>query len=165
MEMRSMCSAHVAHVSLMLNESEFDEFKCDCPSTLGTMKVDSLSKILDIFDPADSLTLKCANDSGTMSFHFEACEDGMIADFDLKLEQTDIQNMEIPEQQYKVVVKLHSAKFASVLRVLAEFGKTISFCASSEGIRFITAGNDGTGGNILLKPSDSDEPEGRVHLT
>merc|ERR1711957_757452 len=54
LQVQSMDSSHVALVSLMLRESAFSEFKCDRSTSLG-MNVDSLSKILKICGPHDSL--------------------------------------------------------------------------------------------------------------
>jgi len=163
MQVQSMDSSHVALVSLMLRESAFSEFKCDRPSSLG-MNVDSLSKILKICGPNDSLKLKYANDSDTINFQCETSEEDRIADFDLKLMQIESEHMEIPEQQYKVVAKLPSSEFLRICRDLKEFGETISINASKEGIRFSVQGDIGTG-NVLLKPRESDKPEERVALT
>jgi len=163
MQVQSMDSSHVALVSLMLRESAFSEFKCDRPSSLG-MNVESLSKILKICGPNDSLKLKYANDSDTVNFQCETAEEDRIADFDLKLMQIESEHMEIPEQQYKVVAKLPSSEFLRICRDLKEFGETISINASKEGIRFSVQGDIGTG-NVLLKPRESDKPEERVALT
>merc|ERR1712032_1533112 len=163
MQVQSMDSSHVALVSLMLRESAFQEFKCDRPSSLG-MNVESLSKILKICGPSDSLKLRYANDSDTVNFQCETSEEDRIADFDLKLMQIESEHMEIPEQQYKVVAKLPSAEFQRICRDLKEFGETMHVKASKEGITFSVKGDVGTG-NVLLKPRDSDKPEERVGLT
>lgn len=163
MQVQSMDSSHVALVSLMLRESAFSEFKCDRPSSLG-MNVESLSKILKICGPNDSLKLRYTNDSDTVNFQCETSEEDRIADFDLKLMQIESEHMEIPEQQYKVVAKMPSSEFLRICRDLKEFGETISINASKEGIRFSVQGDIGTG-NVLLKPRESDKPEERVALT
>merc|ERR1712032_1435629 len=163
MQVQSMDSSHVALVSLMLRESAFQEFKCDRPSSLG-MNVESLSKILKICGPSDSLKLRYANDSDTVNFQCESGEDDRIADFELKLMQIESEHMEIPEQQYKVVAKLPSAEFLKVCRDLKEFGETMQIQASKDGIRFSVQGDVGTG-NVVLKPRESEKPEDRVSLT
>merc|ERR1712166_1523814 len=163
MQVQSMDSSHVALVSLMLRESAFSEFKCDRPSSLG-MNVDSLSKILKICGPNDSLKLKYANDSDTVNFQCETSEEDRIADFDLKLMQIESEHMEIPEQQYKVVAKLPSSEFLKICWDLKEFGETMQIQASKDGIRFSVAGDVGTG-NVVLKPREAEKPEDRVTLT
>jgi len=163
MQVQSMDSSHVALVSLMLRESAFAEFKCDRVTSLG-MNVESLSKILKICGPSDSLKLRYNNDADTVNFQCETADEDRIADFDLKLMQIESEHMEIPEQQYKVVAKLPSGEFLRICRDLKEFGETMVVNASKEGIRFSVQGDIGTG-NVLLKPRESEKPEERVALT
>merc|ERR1739845_211051 len=121
--------------ALLLRESAFTDFKCDRATSLG-MNVDSLGKIFKMCGPNDSL----------------------------KLMQIESEHMEIPEQQYKVVVKMPSSEFLKVCRDLKEFGETMQIQASKDGIRFSVQGDVGTG-NVMLKPRDSEKPEDRVSLT
>merc|ERR1712178_119322 len=92
--------------------------KCDRATSLG-MNVESLSKILKICGPSDSLKLRYNNDADTVNFQCETTEEDRIADFDLKLMQIESEHMEIPEQQYKVVAKLPSSEFLRICRDLA----------------------------------------------
>merc|ERR1712205_276928 len=139
LQVQSMDSSHVALVPLLLRESAFSEFKCDRATSLG-MNVDSLGKIFKMCGPTDSLKLRWQNDADTVNFQCESGQDDRIADFTLKLMQ-----MEIPEQQYKVVAKLPSAEFFKVCRDLKEFGETMQIQASKDGIRFSVQGDVGTG--------------------
>merc|ERR1712013_843223 len=122
--------------SLLLRESAFAEFKCDRATSLG-MNVDSLAKIFKMCGPGDSLKLRWQNDA---------------------------EHMEIPEQHYKVIVKLPSSEFQKICRDLKEFGETMSMSASKEGIRFSVQGDIGTG-NVMLKPREAEKPEDKVTLT
>merc|ERR1712087_40999 len=95
------------------------------------------------------------------------CEGGdqdRISEFDLKLMQIESEHREIPEQQYKVVLKMPSAEFQKICRDLKEFGETMQIKASKEGITFSVAGDVGTG-NVLLKPRDAEKLEDKVTLT
>jgi proliferating cell nuclear antigen len=163
LQVQSMDSSHVALVSLLLRESAFSDFKCDRPASLG-MNVDSLSKILKMCGPNDSLKLRCATDADVVSFQCESGEDDRIADFELKLMQIESEHMEIPEQQYKVVAKLPSAEFQKICRDLKEFGETMQVKASKEGITFSVQGDMGAG-NVMLKPREAEKPEDKVTLT
>jgi proliferating cell nuclear antigen len=163
LQVQSMDSSHVALVSLLLRESAFSDFKCDRPASLG-MNVDSLSKILKMCGPNDSLKLHCATDADVVSFQCESGEDDRIADFELKLMQIESEHMEIPEQQYKVVAKLPSAEFQKICRDLKEFGETMQVKASKEGITFSVQGDMGAG-NVMLKPREAEKPEDKVTLT
>merc|ERR1712054_761601 len=104
------------------------------------------------------------NDADTVNFQCESGEDDRIADFDLKLMQIESEHMEIPEQQYKVVVKLPSTEFQKICRDLKEFGETLQMSASKEGIKFSVAGDVGSG-NVMLKPREAEKPEDKVSLS
>merc|ERR1712119_196629 len=139
------------------------DFKCDRATSLG-MNVDSLSKILKMCGPSDSLKLHWQNGADTVGFQCESGGDDRIADFDLKLMQIESEHMEIPEQQYKVIARLPSAEFQRICRDLKEFGETMQVQASKEGIRFSVQGDIGSG-NVMLKPREAEKPEERVALT
>merc|ERR1712125_302743 len=163
LQVQSMDSSHVALVSLMLRESAFADFKCDRPTSLG-MNIESLAKIFKMCGPSDSLKLRYANDADTLNFQCESSDDDRIADFDLKLMQIESEHMEIPEQHYKVVVKMPSGEFQKICRDLKEFGETMQVSASKEGIRFTVQGDVGSG-NVMLKPREAEKPEDKVTLT
>lgn len=163
LQVQSMDSSHVALVSVLLRESAFADFKCDRATSLG-VNVDSLSKIFKMCGPNDSLKLRYQNDSDTLNFQCESSADDRIADFDLKLMQIESEHMEIPEQHYKVVVKMPSSEFQKICRDLKEFGETMQLSASKEGLKFSVAGDMGSG-SVVLKPRSSDKPEEAVILT
>merc|ERR1711985_61962 len=120
--------------------------------------------ILRMCGASDSLKLRADTGADHVSFQCESSAEDRIADFDLKLMEIESEHMEIPEQQYKVVVKMPSAEFLKVCRDLKEFGETMQINASKEGIRFSVQGGVGTG-NVVLKPREADKPEERVALT
>merc|ERR1712154_58488 len=162
LQVQSMDSSHVALVSLLLRESAFADFRCDRPTSLG-MNVESLSKILKMCSPNDTLKVRWQSGADTVSFQCEGGDD-RIADFDLKLMQIESEHMEIPEQQYKVVAKLPSAEFQRICRDLREFGETMQVKAGKDGITFSVQGDVGAG-NVMLKPRESEKPEEKVTLT
>merc|ERR1712232_1522703 len=163
LQVQSMDSSHVALVSLLLRESAFSNFKCERATSLG-MNVESLSKILKMCSPNDSLKLRWQSGADTVSFQCEGGDD-RIADFDLKLMQIESEHMEIPEQQYKVVARLPSSEFQKICKDLKEFGETMQVSTSKEGIKFSVAGDVGSG-SVMLKPRDeTDKPEDKVSLT
>merc|ERR1711977_325336 len=129
--------------------------------------IESLSKIFKMCGPSDSLKLRYQNDADTLNFQCESSDDDRIADFDLKLMQIESEHMEIPEQHYKVVVRLPSSDFQKICKDLKEFGETMQVSASKEGIKFSVQGDVGAG-NVMLKPRDApspDKPDEAVSLT
>jgi len=163
MQVQSMDSSHVALVSLFMREKAFSEFKCDRPTSLG-MNVDSLGKVLKMCGPNDALKLRHQQDTDIVSFQCEGGDDDRISEFELKLMQIESEHMEIPEQQYKVVVKMPSGEFQKICRDLKEFGETMTIKATKEGITFSVSGDIGAG-NVLLKPRESEKPEEKVTVT
>jgi len=162
LQVQSMDCSHVALVSLLLRESAFADFKCERATSLG-MNVESLSKLLKMCSPNDSLKIRWQGGADTVNFQCEGGDD-RIADFDLKLMQIESEHMEIPEQHYKVIAKLPSSEFQRICRDLREFGETMQIKASKEGITFTVQGDIGAG-NVTLKPREADKPDDRVMLT
>jgi len=163
LQVQSMDSSHVALVSMILRESAFTEFKCDRPASLG-MNVDSLGKVLKMCGAGDSLRLRWRGDADVVTFQCEGGDQDRISEFDLKLMQIESEHMEIPEQQYKVVLRLPSGEFQKICRDLKEFGETMQIKATKEGVTFSVAGDIGAG-NVMLKPREGDKPEDKVTLT
>merc|ERR1712014_218830 len=123
------------------------------------MNVESLSKILKMCGQSDSLKLRWRGDADVVTFQCEGGDQDRISEFDLKL-----MHMEIPEQQYKVVLRLPSGEFQKICRDLKEFGETMQIKATKEGVTFSVAGDIGAG-NVMLKPREGDKPEDKVTLT
>merc|ERR1712046_394165 len=114
--------------------------------------------------PSDSLKLKYQDGSDQVGFQCESSDDDRIADFEMKLMEIEAEHMEIPEQSYKVVVKMPSSEFQKICRDLKEFGETMQVQATKNGIRFSVQGDIGSG-NVMIKPREADKPEDKVSLT
>merc|ERR1711988_1175450 len=114
--------------------------------------------------PSDSVKLKWQDGSDQVGFQCESSEDDRIADFEMKLMEVESEHMEIPDQAYKVIVKMPSAELQKICRDLKEFGETMQVRASKEGIRFTVNGDIGSG-NVMLKPREAEKPEDGVSLT
>lgn len=71
LSMQAMDSAHVALVSLKLNESGFKDYRCDRPLTLG-LSIENLAKILKCAGNDDSITLQTDEEEpSSLKFFFE----------------------------------------------------------------------------------------------
>merc|ERR1719171_2712657 len=147
---QSMDSSHVALVGLLLRESAFMEYRCDRPTSLG-MNVEALSKVFRLCGPNDSLKIMHANDADQVTFQSESQEDDKISEMTLNLMDIESEQMEIPEQEYKVVARLPSSEFLKICRDLREFGETMQVNASKDGLRFAVQGDLGSG-QVMLKP-------------
>merc|ERR1711959_488743 len=112
----------------------------------------------------DSLKIHAENGADHVSFQTQSNSEDKIAEFDLKLMEIESDNMEIPEQTYKCVIKLPSAEFLKIVKDLKEFGETMQVSASKDGIKFSVQGDLGSG-HVMLKPRDSDKLEEKVSVT
>ena len=65
-----MDSAHVSLVALQLNETGFEEYRCDKSVTLG-LNLNDFSKILKMAQNDDIVTLKLEEESSFLSIVFE----------------------------------------------------------------------------------------------
>lgn len=70
LSLQAMDSAHVSLVSLKINESGFEEYRCDKNITLGINLVD-FSKILKMGKVDDTLILKAEEENSFLSITFE----------------------------------------------------------------------------------------------
>jgi proliferating cell nuclear antigen len=69
--MQAMDSSHVSLVTLNLRNDGFDHFRCDRNLSLG-LNLLNLSKILKCAGNDDSITLRCEDDSDTLTATFES---------------------------------------------------------------------------------------------
>ena len=68
--LQAMDSAHVSLVSLKINETGFEEYRCDKNITLG-LNLSDFSKILKMAKSDDTLTLKAEEENSYLSIVFE----------------------------------------------------------------------------------------------
>jgi proliferating cell nuclear antigen len=70
LSLQAMDSAHVSLVSLQLNESGFEQFRCDKAITLGINLTD-FSKILKMAQNDDIVTLKADDENSFLNIIFD----------------------------------------------------------------------------------------------
>ena len=70
LSLQAMDSAHVSLVSLKINETGFEEYRCDKNITLG-LNLSDFSKILKMAKSDDTLTLKAEEENSYLSIVFE----------------------------------------------------------------------------------------------
>ena len=90
-----------------------------------------------------------------------------VSDYDMKLMDIDVEQLEIPDTDYDARVTMPSAEFARIVRDLSLLGESVRIEVSKEGVRFISDG-EAANGNILLRDTQAstrgkaktdDEPE------
>lgn len=165
-----MDSSHVSLCALSLKSEGFNFYRCDKPFALG-VNTPNLAKILKCAGNDDLVTLKCEEESDTLTLVFESPAQDRISDFDFKLMDIESEHLGIPDTEYKCTVRMPSAEFQRIIRDVAVFGDTCkrffgyfgfvvifyifscnsgTIAVTKEGIRFSSSGDLGTG-NIMLK--------------
>eukprot|EP00600_Ochromonadales_sp_CCMP1393_P004923 CAMPEP_0174969952 /NCGR_PEP_ID=MMETSP0004_2-20121128/9074_1 /TAXON_ID=420556 /ORGANISM="Ochromonas sp., Strain CCMP1393" /LENGTH=258 /DNA_ID=CAMNT_0016219551 /DNA_START=29 /DNA_END=805 /DNA_ORIENTATION=+ len=156
--MQAMDSSHVSLCAVVLKSEGFDHYRCDKAFALG-VNTPNLGKILKCAGNDDTVTLKCEEETDTLTLQFASPAQDRISDFDFKLMDIESEHLGIPDTEYKCTVRMPSAEFQRIIRDIAVFGDTCSISVTKEGIRFSSTGDLGTG-NIMLKNNtavDKDE--------
>jgi len=162
-QLQAMDSSHVSLVSLHMKEQAFDLYRADRMKVLG-VSMESLAKIFKICGNDDAVTMKCEDDSDTVSFVFEGENDDRISDFSLKLLDIESEQLGIPEgMEYPVSIRMPAAEFAKICRDLKEFGDAIKIGCTKDGLKFSVEGDIGVG-NVMVKPRDADKEEEKVTI-
>lgn len=68
----------------------------------------------------------------------------------------DVEQLGIPETEYKCVAGIPSSEFQRICRDLVAIGDTVTIAASKEGIQFSVTGDIGNG-NMTLRPSQTSD--------
>eukprot|EP00981_Chlorochromonas_danica_P000216 scaffold51_cov172-Ochromonas_danica.AAC.4 len=82
--MQAMDSSHVSLCAILLKSEGFDNYRCDKPFALG-INTPNLAKILKCAGNDDVVTLKCEEETDTLTLVFESPSQDRISDFDFKL--------------------------------------------------------------------------------
>ena len=160
--LQAMDASHVALVVLHLKASEFDEFRCDRPQTLG-LSVSNLAKIIKIAGNDDAITMRAEDEASTLNLLFEGKNEEKISEFALTLLTIDSEHLGIPEQEYNSTVSMSSSEFSRICRELTQITDTLTIETDKESIRFAVSGDIGAG-TITLRHNDTDKAEERCLL-
>lgn len=159
--MQAMDSSQVSLCSLFLKSEGFKFFRCDKPLAIG-INTTNLSKILKCAGNDDIITLKCEEESDSLSLIFESPNQDRISDFDYKLMEIESEHLGIPDTEYKCSIRMSSTEFQRIIRDISVFGDTCTISVTKEGIKFSASGDLGTGNILLKKNSSVDKDEDAV---
>jgi proliferating cell nuclear antigen len=155
LSLQAMDSSHVSLVSLFLKSEGFESFQCDTPVTLGVNLV-SFYKMLKCAANEDSMTIIWKDDPEILSFSFEGNQNDRISEFQLKLIQTNSEQLGIPETTYSASIHLTSSEYRRICSDLSALGDSVILEISNQGIKFEVEGDIGKG-SVTLKPALKDE--------
>ncbi|KYN32251.1 Proliferating cell nuclear antigen [Trachymyrmex septentrionalis] len=174
-QVQAMDNAHVSLVSLNLRSDGFDKYRCDRNLSMG-MSISCMSKILRCAGAEDTVTLRAWDNPESVVFIFESPNKEKLAEYEMKLINMDQEHLGIPkvytviihqvialqETSYSCVVKMPTAEFTRICRDLSQFGESITFACSKEGIKFSASGDYGSANIKLAQTADADKEEEAV---
>ena len=163
LSLQAMDSAHVSLVSLKIQDTGFEEYRCDKNTTLGINLAD-FSKILKMAKPDDTLTLKAEEDNSYLSILFDNKKTEKIAEFQLNLLNLELQSLGIPETEYPTSIKMSSAEFVSLCRDFTTLSDSIKIEVKGEQVTFSIVGKSGNG-KLTLKNNTAEKIEDQIIIT
>lgn len=125
--LQAMDNSHVALVSMRLQSSAFQDFRCDRNIALG-INLGSLTKVLRAAGNDDILSIKAEDAPDVVNLTFETSNQDRISEYDIKLMDIDQEHLGIPETDYSAEIKLPSLEFQRICRdlsALSESGRSM----------------------------------------
>eukprot|EP01091_Cochliopodium_minus_P020164 TRINITY_DN871_c0_g1_i1.p1 TRINITY_DN871_c0_g1~~TRINITY_DN871_c0_g1_i1.p1 ORF type:complete len:290 (-),score=104.19 TRINITY_DN871_c0_g1_i1:20-889(-) len=142
--LQAMDSSHVALVSMNIQDTGFENFRCEKNMALG-INLASLSKILKCAGNDDKMTLSAEQDEDRLSIKFESSKRDRESSFDLKLLQIEGDSLGIPETDYKAEITMSSSEFQRICRDLTILGETVTINVEKDEVSFSASGDIGKG--------------------
>jgi proliferating cell nuclear antigen len=160
--LQAMDASHVALVALVLRASEFEEYRCDHPQTLG-ISITNLAKLLKIAGNDDSIILRAEDEATVLTLVFTGKNNEKTCEFNLNLLTLDSEHLGIPEQDYAAEIQLSSAEFSRICRELTQVTDTLNLSVDKEAVKFAVSGDLGAG-SITMRANSSDKADERLML-
>ena len=161
--MQAMDASHFALVVLVLRASEFEEYRCDRPQTLG-VSITNLAKLLKIAGNDDSIILRAEDEANVLTLVFSGKNNEKMCEFNLNLLTLDTEHLGIPDQDYSAEVKMSSSEFSRICRELTQVTDTLNLSVDKESVRFAVSGDIGAG-CITMRANASDKADERLVLS
>lgn len=160
---QAMDASHIALVALVLRASEFEDYRCDRPQTLG-ISITNLAKLLKIAGNEDSIILRAEDEASVLTLVFTGKNNEKMCEFNLNLLTLDSEHLGIPDQDYDAEIKMSSGEFSRICRELTQVTDTLNFSVDKETVRFAVSGDIGAG-SITMRANASDKVEERLILS
>lgn len=160
--LQAMDASHVALVVLILRASEFEEYRCDRPQTLG-VSITNLAKLLKIAGNDDSIVLRAEDEASVLTLVFTGKANEKMCEFNLNLLTLDSEHLGIPDQEHSAEIKMSSSEFSRICRELTQITDTLNLAVNKETVKFAVSGDIGAG-SITMKANASDKADERLNL-
>ncbi|KAK3713157.1 hypothetical protein QZH41_010053 [Actinostola sp. cb2023] len=163
LSLQAMDSSHVCLVSLELDASAFDPYRCDRNNTLG-LDTSIVSKIVKCAGNDDTITISCEDNGDTVTFLFESPNGEKTSTYTTKLMDIDIDNLGIPDQKYDATIKMPSHEFQRIIRDLSQMGDSVVIACMKEAVTFSVNGDSGSGKITLRQNASVDQKSEQVRI-
>jgi len=100
LSLQSMDSSHVSLVQVTLRTEGFETFRCDKNLALG-VNMDTMGKLMKCAANDDAITLRSEDNGDLLGLVFESKSGDKSSEFEMKLMDLDIEQLGIPEQDYR----------------------------------------------------------------
>lgn len=161
--LQAMDASHVALVMLLLRASEFQEYRCDRPQTIG-LSIANLAKILKIAGNDDLIILRAEDDASVLTLLFTGKNNEKMCEFSLNLLTIDSEHLGIPNQDYSADINMSSAEFSRICRELTQVTDILNLSVDKEKVKFAVSGDLGAG-SITMRANISEKADERLILT
>merc|ERR1719384_2772609 len=133
---------------MLLRAEGFEPWRCDRSCQIG-VHLEHLSKLLKCMGSKDSVEIKYQEDA-----------EDMVSDFSLKCMEIDVEQLGIPETEYKSSVQMPASEFQRICRDLGAFGDTVTIKVGKEEVQFGASGDMGNGTMSLRNSTAMDDDDG-----
>uniref|UniRef100_A0A0N4ZS44 DNA sliding clamp PCNA n=1 Tax=Parastrongyloides trichosuri TaxID=131310 RepID=A0A0N4ZS44_PARTI len=159
MSLQAMDSSHVALVSLKMDVSLFDTYRCDRTINVG-LSLATMAKALKCANNDDSCHIRHNDDDrDNVTFTFNDPKKGRTQEVTVRLVDLDNEHLGIPEQEYSVVLRMPSSDFMKTCKDLSMFSDTLCIAATKTTVEFSATGDSGSSKVTFNKSSSSDEDD------
>lgn len=154
---QAMDTASVCLVMMELGHEGFDPYRCDKNITLG-INLANFLKIIKCGGADDGVTLRCQDNSDSMTIVIENADQDKTATFEMKLMDIDAEHLGLPDETYSAVVQMPSNELQRIVRDLSQFHDTVNISCTKEAIMFSTSADSSSSqAKITLRPNASSD--------
>ena len=151
----AMDPSHTVLVHLKLETTEFQEFICKEPVTLGVNMI-NFHKLIKFIGTNDTLTLYVdRNNESQLNIIMESNDKNSITTYKLNLMDIPKENVEIPNLTFDSIITMPSNDFQKLCRDLHNISNTVNIKSVKDKLIFSSTGNIGSVEHIIIENSNS----------
>jgi len=164
MSLQAMDQSHVSLVSVLLNSSGFEDYRCDSNCIMG-ISLDTMTKVMKCCNNDDSLKIEYKDDPGDAAiFTFESPHQDRTSEFNVKLMTIDSEHLALTDDGYDSCITMPSGEFQRICRDLSQLGDSVTIAVVKNSVTFKASGDLGEGNITLLESTGSEKDDEKVSI-